>query len=84
MLSCTSPDSWLQFLGSLSPAVAALLSATALWVAARARSTSEAAQSTSSDHEQLFGQLLERPVRNVSPPAVRARRRSSSRRTTST
>lgn len=55
-----SPDtcstSWQPFLVSLSPAAAALLSATALYVAARARSISRGAQETSLEarlHSQL-------------------------------
>jgi NO-binding membrane sensor protein with MHYT domain len=43
----TCGTSWQPFLLSLSPAVCALLSATALWVASRARSTSKDAQQTS-------------------------------------
>ena len=43
----TCSASWSAFLVSLSPAVCALLSATALWVASRARSTSSDALQTS-------------------------------------
>jgi hypothetical protein len=48
-LQVTSCDFFAQALVSLFPAVGALLSAIALWVASRARSTSKDAQSTSSD-----------------------------------
>lgn len=84
MPPCTSPDSWGPFLVSVSPAVAALLSAIALWVASRTRSTSEDVRSTLQDHEQLFGKVLQRPVRNVSRRGARDRRRSSTKVTTST
>lgn len=47
MPDCTPGVSWPQFLVSLSPALAGLLSATALWVASRARTTSQDAQQTS-------------------------------------
>lgn len=43
----TCSTSWQPFLVSLSPAVCALLSAIALWVAARARIISKDAQQTS-------------------------------------
>jgi len=84
MLLCTSPTSWTPFLESVSPAVAALLSAIALWVASRARSTSQVAQSTSQDHELLFSQLLKRPTRSELRPAARVRRKSSTKATIST
>jgi hypothetical protein len=84
MLLCISPGSWDAFLGSVSPAVVALVSAIALWVASRARSTSLDALSISSDHEQLLPTLLGRPGRNVSRRAVRDRRKSSTKVTTST
>lgn len=45
---CTCTAFWPLILDWLLPPVAALLSATALWVGHRARSTSEAALSTSS------------------------------------
>lgn len=46
-LANTSCTSWSAFLLSVSPAVGALLSATALWVASQARTTSKVAQQTS-------------------------------------
>lgn len=47
MHSCTLDASWQPVLALLLPPVGALLSAIALWVAARARSISVDAQSTS-------------------------------------
>lgn len=84
MRHCTSPVSWQPILESLSPAVVALLSATALWVASRARSTSKDALWISESQERALALSLRRPTRNASPRAVRARRKSSSRTTTST
>jgi hypothetical protein len=46
-LVSTCSDYWPRILDSLLPPVAGLLSATALWVASRARGTSRDAQSTS-------------------------------------
>lgn len=46
-LEDTCSQSWPAVLVSLSPAVSGLLSATALWVASRAHSTSRDAQQTS-------------------------------------
>lgn len=60
--SCSSQ----RALDSLLPPAAALLSAIGLWVASRARSTSEAAQSTSQDLEQLVSGRLDMPVRSAS------------------
>lgn len=63
MPSCT-PTAYLPLiLGYVLPPVAALLSATALWVASRARITSVDAQSTSrgvADSLQLLPEQLER------------------------
>lgn len=47
MPPCTEPFYWQPVLTYVLPPVGALLSATALWVGSRARSTSEAALSTS-------------------------------------
>jgi hypothetical protein len=47
MLSCTPADFWQGIVTYVLPPLGALLSATALWVASRARSTSQDAQSTS-------------------------------------
>jgi hypothetical protein len=54
---CTPSGSWGVVLVSLSPAVAALVSATALWVASRARGTSRVAQLTSEVAVQRSGQV---------------------------
>jgi hypothetical protein len=58
MPNCTPDPSWLSALISLSPPVAALLSATALWVAARARSISREGLSTSQVAEQQSSAVL--------------------------
>jgi Flp pilus assembly protein TadB len=84
MPPCISHDSWGPFLVSVSPAVAALLSAIALWVASRARTTSKDVQSISSDHEVLFSKLLERPTRSESRRTARVPKKSSTRATIST
>jgi hypothetical protein len=47
MLECTPVLYWQGILTYVLPPLGALLSATALWVASRARNTSQAAQSTS-------------------------------------
>lgn len=47
MPDCTPADYWLLIATYVLPPVGALLSATALWVASRARSTSAVALSTS-------------------------------------
>jgi hypothetical protein len=76
MLQDTSCASWLSVLESLSPAVAALLSATALWVASRARSTSRDAQSISSDLETALSTPPGMPERRAANRAVQRRRNS--------
>ncbi len=63
MLNCTPADYWQAILTSVLPPVGALLSATALWVASRARNTSLAVQSTSlglADHSNTLPANLER------------------------
>lgn len=75
MPTCTPSDSWLLILTSLSPALAALLSATALWVAARARTTSRDAQSISQAVGHRSGLLPERRKSSGSPPGARERRK---------
>jgi hypothetical protein len=47
MLNCTPADFWPGIVTYVFPPLGALLSAIALWVAARARITSEGARSTS-------------------------------------
>lgn len=84
MLHYTLLACWSSIPDSVSLAVAGLLSTIAAWVVSKTRSTSLDALSISQDHERLLGQLLERPVRNVSPPAVRARRKRSTKETTAT
>lgn len=83
MLRFTLLSCWSSIPTSVSLAVVGLLNAIALLVASKARGTSEDALSISLDQEQLWKQQLGRPVRNESRKAVRARRKSSSRTTTS-
>ncbi len=71
----TSCDFYGQALVSLSPAVAALLSATALWVASRARSTSRDAQWTSSAIEEALSTPPGMPERRAAHRAVQLRRK---------
>jgi hypothetical protein len=66
------------------PAVAVLLSTISTWVASRTHSTSQDALSISLDQERLLSQLTGRRTRNASPPAVRARRKRSTKETIST
>lgn len=61
MLACTPSAYWPLILAYVLPPVGAVLSATALWVASRARSTSKDARSTS-EAAALFSLL---------PPAQR-------------
>lgn len=67
MLNCTPSAYWPLILGYVLPPVGALLSATALWVASRARSTSLDAQSTSLAIAHSSGVLPERRVHSGSP-----------------
>ena len=75
MLLSTCIAFWRDIPTSVSAAVAALLNATALWVALRARSTSKAERLTLLDHERLFEQLLQRPTRSASRLNAPARKR---------
>jgi hypothetical protein len=84
MLPCISPESSQLILTWLLPPAAAVLSATALWVASRTRGTSKDALQTSSDLERLLSERLGLPVRNASRPTAPAPKKSSKRRTTST
>ena len=68
----------------LLPPVAAILSSIAALVVARTRSTYGDVRSTLEDHERLFSEVLQRPTRNVSPSGVRARKKRSTKGTTST
>lgn len=84
MPPCTLPDAFASSLTLLSPAVAGLLSATALWVASRARSTFK-------DEQRILSSLVTSAQRSDGSPEVRgsrrgapARKRSSTKGTTST
>jgi hypothetical protein len=75
MLDCTPSDSWQLALTYVLPPAGALLSATALWVASRARTTSTVALSTSRDHERPSDVGRVRRGDNGSPRAARDRRK---------
>ncbi len=69
MLSCTPADYWPAILTYVLPPLGALLSATALWVASRARSTSLDVQSTSlalADHSGTLPSSCERRASRTS------------------
>ncbi len=76
MLACTPDAYWLLILTYVLPPVGALLSAIALLVASRARSTSADALSTSEGVARSSGTLPERRKRSVSPTAAPARKKS--------
>jgi hypothetical protein len=78
MPDCTPYAFWQQFLPYVLPPVAGLLSATALWVASRARTTSVDAQQTSEDLRRISLQALHTPEGSESLRAALDRRRSSS------
>lgn len=75
MLNSTCTPYLPLILDWLLPPVAALLSAIALWVGHRARSTSTAALSTSLDHEKLFSPLLGRRTRSASRLVAQGRKK---------
>lgn len=74
-LSCTPSAFWQQFLVYVSPAVAALLSATALLVASRARGTSRDAQLTSEGAVQTLREAWLSHEANGSLPDALDRRK---------
>ncbi len=76
MLDCTPGAYWPLILTYVLPPVGALLSATALWVASRARSTSKDAQSTSLGVADSLSLLPEPLERRGSRRAVRDPRKS--------
>lgn len=78
MLDCTPTAFWQQSLVYVLPPVGALLSATALWVASRARDTSRVAHATSSAALLTSGAGNNMPRRNVWPQGVRDLKRYSS------
>ncbi len=73
---CTSQDYWMRSLELLLPPVAALLSATALWVAARARSTFKDEQRMLSSLVASVQRSEPPPEPNESPPRARDRKKS--------
>lgn len=84
MLLSTCTAFWESIPTSLSAAVAALLSATAMWVASKARSTSREGLWTSLELEQALRGRYGLQVRSESRRDAPARRRSSTKATTST
>ncbi len=75
MPDCTLSASWQQALVYVLPPVGALLSAIALWVAAKARSISGDAQSTSQAAVALSLLDSEPPVPRGYPPGAPDRRK---------
>lgn len=80
----TSLLCWQHALDSLLPPAAALLSATALWVASRARSTYKDVRSTLLESEEHLLELRQSLARSESRPVAVDRRKSSTRGTIST
>ena len=76
MQPCTSPDYWIRTLDVLLPPAAALVSAIALWVAARARSTYRDEQRTLSSLVASVQRSSERPEPSGYRRRVRDRRKS--------
>lgn len=83
-LDCTPSAFWQQFLVYVSPPVAALLSATALWVASKARGTSKGVRSTSEEAARISRLAIAMAEHNGYLPAALDRRKSSTRETTYT
>jgi hypothetical protein len=75
MLDCTPSAYWPLILAYVLPPVGALLSATALWVASRARTTSQVALSTSVEAALSSEPPSARPVLSESLKAAPARRK---------
>jgi len=75
MPDCTPAFYWQPILTYVLPPVGALLSATALWVASRARTTSQDAQSTSQAAVSLSLLHAEPPSPNGSPSDVPGQRK---------
>ena len=80
----TSAHCWQHALDSLLPPAAALLSAIALWVASRARSTFTDVRSTLQENEGHLLELRSSLARSESRPVARDRRKSSTKVTTYT
>jgi hypothetical protein len=78
MPDCTPDAFWLPFLAYVAPPAAALLSAIALWVASRARGTSEDARSTLEALRRLSVQDLHTPEHSESLRAALDRKKRSS------
>jgi hypothetical protein len=75
MPDCMPSDYWLLILTYVLPPLGALLSATSLWVAARARTISGDARSTSRAVAHATGVLPERRVRSALRPGAPDRRK---------
>jgi hypothetical protein len=76
MPDCTPSAYWPLILAYVLPPVGALLSATALWVGSKARSTSKDALSTSQAAVTLSLMRPEPPERNAWLPGAPDRRKS--------
>ncbi len=83
-LDCTPSAYWPLILAYVLPPAGAVLSAIALWVASKARSTSADAQQTSVAAVSLSLLQAEPPVRSASRSGAADRRKSSTKGTTST
>jgi pyrimidine deaminase RibD-like protein len=75
MLACTPSAYWPLILAYVLPPVGAVLSAIALWVASKARSTSGDAHATSQAAVALSLLQAEPPVPNGYPPDAPDRRK---------
>jgi hypothetical protein len=84
MLDCTPSAYWPLILAYVLPPVGAVLSAIALWVASKARSTSQDAQQTSQGAVALSLLQAEPLERNAYRSGAADRRKSSTKGTTST
>jgi hypothetical protein len=74
-LGCTPTAYWTLVLTYVLPPVGALLSATALWVASRARGTSQVALATSLVPPLRSPEERQRRGDSLSPRVVRARKK---------
>ncbi len=75
MPDCTQSVYWLPILTYVLPPLGALLSATALWVASRARTTSQDARSTSLAVADSYGALPQQLERRGSRRGVPGQRK---------
>ncbi len=83
-LDCTPAAYWPLILTSVLPPLGAVLSATALWVASRARYTSQDVQSTLAALPTYSPPPLGQPERRESPLDAPGRKKRSTKGTIST